>query len=46
MEILCPVRLLRGGQSPEEPMLDILLPGLGAGIFVLLAAYAAVCDRV
>jgi hypothetical protein len=29
-----------------SPVLDLLLPTLGLGIFALLAAYAAGCERV
>jgi hypothetical protein len=28
------------------PMLDLLLLALGLGIFTLLAAYAAACERI
>jgi hypothetical protein len=46
MEILRRARLLRCRPSPECAMLDILLLGLGAAIFVLLATYVAACERV
>lgn len=32
--------------APRDNMLDILLLGLGVGAFLLLAAYAAGCERV
>jgi hypothetical protein len=28
------------------PMLDLLLPALGVGVFGLMAAYATACGRV
>lgn len=32
--------------NPGTAMLDILLLGLGLGVFALLAGYAAGCERV
>ena len=29
-----------------ERMLDLILPALGLGVFALMAAYVAGCDRV
>jgi hypothetical protein len=48
MEPLC-ARLLRiaGNEpGPEAFMLDLILLAFGLGIFTLLAAYAAGCERV
>jgi hypothetical protein len=36
-----PIRLLG-----EQPMLDLILLALGAGLFALMATYAAGCERV
>jgi hypothetical protein len=29
-----------------KPMLDLLLPALGTGLILLMAAYATLCDRI
>lgn len=46
MASLRPARLPQHRHALEFLMLDILLLGLGAGFFVLMAVYAAVCGRV
>ncbi|MFZ4407036.1 MAG: hypothetical protein ACOYOH_06835 [Paracraurococcus sp.] len=35
-----------GSSGGGIPVLDLLLPALGLGIFALLAAYALGCERV
>jgi hypothetical protein len=41
-----PRRVFRRPQRESNPMTDILLLALGLGIFALLIAYAAACEKV